>query len=96
MTLSVPNLRGLAERNNGIFPRDSVREYIDGRRSPQAHGDRYMPVWGDEFRAMENGDERAGDTRIEQATGGRIERAANARIEALTAFIASIQYSAGR
>ena len=80
MTLAVPNLRGLAERNNGVFPRAAVREYIDGRRSANAHGDRYMPVWGTEFLLMENGN--AG--------------AAEARIDALTDFLASIQYAGGR
>jgi mono/diheme cytochrome c family protein len=79
MTLTVPDLRGLAERNNGVFPRETVVEYIDGRSSATAHGDRYMPVWGDEFRLMANGS--AND--------------AQARIERLTDFLASIQYGAG-
>ncbi len=76
MTITMPNLRGLAERNDGVFPRAAVREYIDGRRSATAHGDRYMPVWGTEFRLLEGGDERA----------------ARARIDAVTDFIARIQY----
>jgi len=80
MTLSVPNLRGLAERNNGVFPSNTVREYIDGRRTANAHGDRYMPVWGTEFRLMENGNGRN----------------AEARINTLTEFLASIQYGGGR
>ena len=79
MTMNVPNLRGLAERNNGQFPGRSVRQYIDGRRASKAHGDRYMPVWGTEFRLMEGGDRLAND-------------AAEAKISALTNFIASIQY----
>ena len=79
MTMNVPNLRGLAERSNGQFPGSAVREYIDGRRTSKAHGDRYMPVWGTEFRLMEGGDRLADD-------------AAEAKISALTNFIASIQY----
>ena len=80
MTMNVPNLRGLAERNDGQFPsRVAVREYIDGRRVARAHGDRFMPVWGTEFRLMEGG-------------GRAAERAAEARIVALTDFLASIQY----
>ncbi len=79
MTMDVPNLRGLAERNSGQFPALAVREYIDGRRVARAHGDRYMPVWGTEFREMAGGDRAA-------------EKAAEARIIALTDFLASIQY----
>ena len=64
MTINVPNLRGLSERSDGPFPRDAVKEYIDGRRQTDAHGNRYMPVWGLEFRLMD-GDDRA----AEQAAG---------------------------
>jgi mono/diheme cytochrome c family protein len=42
-----PNLRTLAKRNGGQFPRDAVEAYIDGRKETAAHGDRLMPVWGD-------------------------------------------------
>jgi len=42
-----PNLRTLAKRNGGKFPRDAVEAYIDGRKQVEAHGDRLMPVWGD-------------------------------------------------
>jgi len=42
-----PNLRTLAKRNGGQFPRDAVEAYIDGRKPVEAHGDRLMPVWGD-------------------------------------------------
>ena len=41
-----PNLRTLAKRNGGQFPRDAVEAYIDGRKQVEAHGDRLMPVWG--------------------------------------------------
>jgi hypothetical protein len=47
MRVTIPNLRTLASRNDGEFPRDAVTAYIDGRTVPAAHGDRYMPVWGD-------------------------------------------------
>jgi mono/diheme cytochrome c family protein len=45
--ITPPNLRTLAKRNGGQFPRDAVEAYIDGRKQVQAHGDRLMPVWGD-------------------------------------------------
>lgn len=47
--VSVPNLRTLASRAGGSFPRDSVIRFIDGRDLPDAHGDRLMPVWGETF-----------------------------------------------
>ena len=45
--ITPPNLRTLAKRNGGQFPRDAVEAYIDGRKDVEAHGDRLMPVWGD-------------------------------------------------
>lgn len=47
--VSVPDLRTLAVRSGGSFPRDSVIRFIDGRDLPEAHGDRLMPVWGETF-----------------------------------------------
>jgi len=55
MRVTVPNLRTLATRNDGAFPAEAVRAYIDGRESVAAHGDRQMPVWGDVFRGPEQG-----------------------------------------
>jgi mono/diheme cytochrome c family protein len=43
MSVAVPNLRTLSQRNDGVFPADA------------AHGDRLMPVWGDVFRGPEQG-----------------------------------------
>ena len=76
LAVSVPNLRTLAQRNHGEFPAEAVTQYIDGRNSPAAHGDRTMPVWGEVFRESEGG----GDKR------------AAAQIAALVAFIRSLQY----
>jgi len=47
MKIAPPNLRALAKRNGGQFPRDAIESYIDGRKQVEAHGDRLMPVWGD-------------------------------------------------
>ena len=74
---TVPNLRALAQRNNGSFPSDAVRRYIDGRELKAVHGDRQMPIWGDVFRGPE------------QATAQRTVRR---RIDALVEFIAMLQY----
>jgi mono/diheme cytochrome c family protein len=45
----------LAQRNNGGFPRDAVRNFITGvGRTPTAHGTAEMPVWGPMFRVFES------------------------------------------
>ena len=49
LTVPVPNLRMLSQRNGGAFPTDAVASYIDGRSYPAAHGTREMPVWGPVF-----------------------------------------------
>jgi mono/diheme cytochrome c family protein len=51
MSVTMPNLRNLSQRNGGEFPADEVASYIDGRNLPTAHGERYMPVWGEVFDA---------------------------------------------
>jgi mono/diheme cytochrome c family protein len=45
----VPDLTKLSQRNGGKFPAERVRQMIDGRSMPSAHGAREMPVWGFEF-----------------------------------------------
>ncbi len=77
LNLAVPNLRGLAMRQGGVFPAAAVTTYIDGRNMPAAHGGRQMPIWGDVFRGAE------------QATS---ERTARRRIAALVEFIQTLQY----
>ena len=81
MQISVPNLRALRRRNDGDFPAESLRAFIDGRNLPASHGDRYMPVWGDVFRWPEDGKD-----------DGEIERLARARIDALVAYVEGLQY----
>ena len=41
-----PDLRWLTLANNGKFPDKRVRQTIDGRGMPGAHGTAEMPVWG--------------------------------------------------
>ena len=43
------DLRGIAARNGGSFPRMLVAGWIDGREAVGAHGTREMPVWGEAF-----------------------------------------------
>jgi mono/diheme cytochrome c family protein len=54
------DLRTLAERSGGEFPRERVREYIIGTgRAVAAHGSGDMPIWGPAFRALDASDTRA-------------------------------------
>jgi len=77
MSVAVPNLRTLSQRNGGVFPADEVAAYVDGRELEAAHGDRQMPVWGDVFRGPEQ---------------GTAKRTVRRRIDALVAFLATLQY----
>lgn len=76
--VNVPNLRQLAERNDGVFPADAVSGYIDGRNLPAAHGDRAMPVWGRVF-----------DTTSRIVTDAE---SAEQRIAQIVEYLESIQY----
>ena len=33
MSVTIPNLRGLSERNGGVFPADALAAYVDGREA---------------------------------------------------------------
>lgn len=44
-----PNLRRIAERNNGVFPSDAVIKVIDGRDLRAEHDLPQMPIWGERF-----------------------------------------------
>ena len=50
-TLKKPpaDLTKIAERNNGVFPRERVAQIIDGRNPLKGHGSSEMPVWGEAF-----------------------------------------------
>lgn len=50
MTVAVPNLRQLSQRNDGIYPMLQVIQTIDGRSGIRAHGSE-MPFWGTQFKA---------------------------------------------
>jgi hypothetical protein len=52
LTRDPGDLRLLAQRNNGVFPRDRVRASIDGRTLVAGH-ERGMPVWGTVFQSVE-------------------------------------------
>ena len=74
------DLRYLAERNDGKFPRAFIHEVIDGRAMRAAHGPEDMPIWGVEF-ARSEGYDAAANARV------------SAKIDALIAYLESIQIS---
>ena len=43
------DLTRISARNNGTFPTEKVRRFIDGRENVAGHGSREMPVWGGLF-----------------------------------------------
>jgi len=45
----IPDLTQIAAQNNGKFPRQIIKNAIDGRWQIDAHGTQQMPVWGYEF-----------------------------------------------
>jgi hypothetical protein len=54
MRRTPPDLTKFAMRNGGVFPRERVRQIVEGR-GVAAHGDRDMPVWGDLFKYASGG-----------------------------------------
>ncbi len=73
----VADLTTLAERNQGEFPSDRVRQFIDGRKDVVAHGLREMPVWGD---ALQHPDQP-----------GDQEKIAQDKIDQLVEYLKSLQ-----
>ena len=45
----VPDLTGLAARNDGQFPRQEVEDSIAGKSRAVSHGTIDMPIWGQAF-----------------------------------------------
>lgn len=82
LTISAPDLTRLTKLNAGTFPRDRVREVIDGRADVKVHGGRDMPVWGDWFDREAISPDTDRDTR---------ELIVRDRIESLINFVESLQ-----
>jgi len=78
LATSIPDLRTLAARNNGTFPRQQLMDMIDGRSFRSVHGSADMPVWGYQFRREEGMTEEG----IRNVT---------ARIDALVSHIEALQ-----
>lgn len=74
----VPDLTRIAARRDGKFPRQIIKNAIDGRWQIDAHGTQQMPVWGFEFWISEG----AGDF-----SEPRVDRI----LDGLVDYLASIQ-----
>jgi mono/diheme cytochrome c family protein len=68
-----------ARQNNGVFPADTLRRIIDGRKPLPGHGGGDMPIWGDAFKF---------------AQGGGGELAVRERIDAIVSHLESLQVKA--
>jgi mono/diheme cytochrome c family protein len=74
-----PDLTLFARNNGGVFPAETVRKIIDGRKPLPGHGGGDMPVWGDAFKF---------------AQGGGGELAVRERIEAIVRYLETLQVKA--
>ena len=59
LSVMVPDLTRMSERQGGMLDQTRLREIIDGRAAIVAHGTRAMPVWGYEFWVDEGADVEA-------------------------------------
>ena len=80
----MPNLATLAAHNDGVFPRELIERYINGKARVDAHGTVDMPIWG---RAFE----------YTKPDWGRVRRMAFARhrIYNIVEYIETLQVSVG-
>jgi hypothetical protein len=79
------NLTSLSQNSNGVFPTERIKNVVDGRDMPRAHGTSNMPVWGVWFSAAANA---AGLLQDDIST---TEAVIHARIERLTDYLKTIQ-----
>ena len=78
------DLTTLAQRHEGKWPEQQLRETIDGRgmNEPGPHGSREMPVWGQRFRE---------DAQQSRMGRWKPERQVRQRLDALVAYLQSLQ-----
>jgi mono/diheme cytochrome c family protein len=67
-----PDLTLIARSRGGQFPRDMIRNTIDGRFRIDAHGTESMPVWGYEFYVTE-GAGNFSDENVERILEGLVD-----------------------
>lgn len=69
MSVKVPDLTTIAQRNDGSFPTLTIAHIIDGRSGLRAHGTE-MPIWGRQFSS--NPDAMTGDYSAVYTARGQI------------------------
>ena len=82
LTIQAADLTKLSKLNGGKFPRERIREVIDGRAEVKVHGARDMPVWGDWF------NKEAVSPKVSRETR---ELIVSDRIESLINYIETLQ-----
>jgi len=75
------DLTRLTETNAGAFPREILRQVIDGRAKVPAHATPDMPVWGETFARQADLGQGNAD----------IEKVVQERIDHLLAFLETLQ-----
>jgi mono/diheme cytochrome c family protein len=78
LSVAVPDLTRIGERNGGQFPRETIKQQIDGRDRITAHGSMQMPVWGYEFY-------------IDEGAGAFSEEGVSDTLDALVEYLAMLQ-----
>ena len=78
------NLTTLAKNNDGVFPEQQVRDYVNGRKTVASHGTREMPIWGNEFMYRQGGSGGPGAPALTEAQ-------VNQKIDLLVQYVKSIQ-----
>jgi mono/diheme cytochrome c family protein len=64
LSVAVPDLTMLAQRNGGKFPYDRVVHVIQGGDKVRGHGTADMPAWGDAFKKTKGTGEATVDAAI--------------------------------
>jgi mono/diheme cytochrome c family protein len=59
------DLTAIAARNDGVFPRARIAEFVANGRAVTAHGSSDMPIWGPNFVALAGGSSRPVNERID-------------------------------
>ncbi len=75
------DLTQLAAKSQGVFPREMLRQVIDGRTKVAAHETPDMPVWGETF---------ARQADLGQAAS-EIEKVVDERIDHLLSYLETLQ-----
>jgi len=82
LTTSPTDLTRLAQKNDGTYPTEQVRESIDGSRRVKGHGLEDMPVWGNVFQVSAVEPSGSDETAEERA---------NRKIQELVVYLETLQ-----